>query len=50
MDKPGDLALEACQLLTEWAADHRGPLPDGLDVIIGAAEDALIAYEVIEKT
>jgi hypothetical protein len=38
---PGDLALEACRLLTEWAADHRDPIPDGLDVILGAAEAAL---------
>jgi hypothetical protein len=42
-DRPGDLALEACRLLAEWAADHRDPLPDGLPVVLGAAEDALEA-------
>ncbi len=43
-DRPGDLALEACRLLAEWAEGQSAwRLPDGLPVVIGAAEDALRA-------
>ncbi len=37
-----DAALTACRLLTQWA-DGKSPLPDGLDVIVGAAWDAILA-------
>ena len=38
----GIIALDACRLLTQWAAD-RTDLPDGLDVIVRAAWDAVLA-------
>ncbi len=36
-------ALAACRLLIQWAAQHEHPLPDGLDVAVGAARDAVEA-------
>jgi hypothetical protein len=45
MDGPGEIALEACKLLTEWAWTDRfpDPLPDGLAAVVNAAEAALCA-------